>query len=124
MKWFEAGVENRAVLDLILLNMRFPRAQRGDFRAQLASCITADQRCGRSSPRHGRETVAAAMTATKDRSERLMRAAIAEVPDGDYRFENLADDDGTVRRPTASRSRSGCAATRRPSTSRARARRR
>jgi N-methylhydantoinase B/oxoprolinase/acetone carboxylase alpha subunit len=95
VKWFEGGVEKRSVLDLILLNVRFPRAQLGDFRAQLASCITADQRLRAIVARHGRETVSAAMTATKDRSERLMRAAISEVPDGDYRFENLADDDGT-----------------------------
>ncbi len=95
VKWFEGGVENRGVLDLILLNMRFPRAQRGDFRAQLASCITAEQRLRALVARHGRETVVAAMQATKDRSERLMRAAIAEVPDGDYRFQNLADDDGS-----------------------------
>ena len=94
VKWFAGGVEQRGVLDLILLNVRFPRAQLGDFRAQLASCITAEQRLRALAARHGLEALESAMAATKERSERLMRAAIAEVPDGVYRFANLADDDG------------------------------
>ena len=61
----------------------------------LASCITAEQRLQARAARHGLEAMTSAMRATKERSERLMRAAIAEVPDGVYRFANLADDDGT-----------------------------
>ncbi len=94
VKWFEGGAEKRSVLDLILLNVRFPRAQLGDFRAQLASCMTAEQRLRELAARHGADALRAAMTATKARSEALMRAAIASVGDGDYRFSNLADDDG------------------------------
>jgi N-methylhydantoinase B/oxoprolinase/acetone carboxylase alpha subunit len=99
VKWFEGGVERRQVMDLILLNVRFPRAQLGDFRAQLASCITAEQRIRALVARYGADTVAESMQAVKDHSERLMRAAIAGVPDGSYRFENLADDDGVGTRP-------------------------
>jgi len=99
VKWFAGGVEQRGVLDLILLNVRFPRAQLGDFRGQLASCITAEQRLQALAARHGLDAVVSAMAATKQRSERLMRAAIAAVPDGVYRFANLADDDGVGERP-------------------------
>ena len=95
VKWFEGGVEKRSrprpdpAQRAVPARPagRLPRAARElHHRRPAAAGIVA---------RHGRETVSAAMTATKDRSERLMRAAIAEVPDGDYRFENLADDDGT-----------------------------
>jgi N-methylhydantoinase B/oxoprolinase/acetone carboxylase alpha subunit len=99
VKWFEGGVERRQVMDLVLLNVRFPRAQLGDFRGQLASCITADQRIQALVGRYGADTLAEAMQAVKDHSEKLMRAAIAAVPDGAYRFENLADDDGVGNGP-------------------------
>jgi N-methylhydantoinase B/oxoprolinase/acetone carboxylase alpha subunit len=94
VKWFEAGVERQQVMDLVLLNVRFPREQLGDFRAQLASCMTAERRIRELVERHGFETVRAAMQATKAYSERLMRAAIAEIPDGCYRFSDVMDDDG------------------------------
>jgi N-methylhydantoinase B/oxoprolinase/acetone carboxylase alpha subunit len=99
VKWFEGGVERRQVMDLLLLNVRFPRAQLGDFRGQLASCITAEQRIRALAGRYGADVLAEAMQAVKDHSEGLMRAAIAGVPDGTYRFENLADDDGVGTRP-------------------------
>src|SRR5690606_13448866 len=69
VKWFEGGVEREQVMDLVLLNVRFPRAQLGDFRGQLASCITAEERIRQLVKRHGLETVAAAMQETKDYSE-------------------------------------------------------
>ena len=94
VKWFEGGVERRQVMDLILLNVRFPQAQLGDFQAQLASCVAAEQRVRALVERYGIATVRAAMQATKDHSERLMRHAIASIPDGAYAFADLVDDDG------------------------------
>jgi N-methylhydantoinase B/oxoprolinase/acetone carboxylase alpha subunit len=94
VKWFEAGAERRQVMDLLLLNVRFPREQLGDFRAQLASCITAERRMRSLVERYGFDVVRAAMQESKDYSERLMRAAIADIADGDYRFADVMDDDG------------------------------
>jgi N-methylhydantoinase B/oxoprolinase/acetone carboxylase alpha subunit len=94
VKWFEGGVERRQVMDLILLNVRFPQAQLGDFQAQLASCVAAEQRMRALVDRYGLETTRAAMQEAKDHSERLMRHAIAAIPDGAYRFADLVDDDG------------------------------
>lgn len=99
VKWFEGGVERQQVMDLLLLNVRFPREQLGDFRAQLASCITAEQRLRALVERHGIELVRAAMQETKSYSERLMRAAIAPIPDGSYRFADVMDDDGAGNGP-------------------------
>jgi N-methylhydantoinase B/oxoprolinase/acetone carboxylase alpha subunit len=96
VKWFEAGVEQRGAMDLVLMNVRFPREQLGDFRAQLASCLTAERRIRDLAERHGRDAVVAAMQETKDYSERLMRAAIGAIPDGSYRFRDVMDDDGVV----------------------------
>ena len=99
VKWFEAGVERRQVMDLILLNVRFPREQLGDFRAQLASCLTAEERMRELVDRRGIETVATAMQESKTYSERLMRAAITKVPDGTYSFSDVMEDDGVGNGP-------------------------
>ncbi len=99
VKWFEAGVERRQVMDLILQNVRFPHDQLGDFQAQLASCLTAEQRVRGLVARHGSACVRESMQRTKDHSERLLRAAIAAVPDGVYRFDGDVDDDGVGNGP-------------------------
>jgi N-methylhydantoinase B/oxoprolinase/acetone carboxylase alpha subunit len=94
VKWFEGGVERRQVMDMVLLNVRFPSAQLGDFQAQLASCVAAEQRLRALVARYGVETVREAMHETKNHSEQLMRHAIASIPDGAYRFVDVVDDDG------------------------------
>lgn len=99
VKWFEAGVERPQVMDLILMNVRFPREQLGDFRGQLASCITAEQRIRDLVERHGLDAVREAMQETKRHSERLMRQAIREIPDGVYQFTDVMDDDGVGNGP-------------------------
>jgi N-methylhydantoinase B/oxoprolinase/acetone carboxylase alpha subunit len=99
VKWFEKSIESQQVMDLLLLNVRFPREQLGDFRAQLASCMTAEQRMRELVERHGMRSVKVAMQETKDYSERLMRAAIARLPDDAYQFQDLMDDDGVGNGP-------------------------
>jgi N-methylhydantoinase B/oxoprolinase/acetone carboxylase alpha subunit len=94
VKWYEGGVERKQVMDLLLLNVRFPREQLGDFRAQLASCVTAERRLTELVARHGFDKVKRAMEETKVYSERLMRAEIRAIPDGIYTFEDVMDDDG------------------------------
>ena len=43
---------------------------------------------------HGAATVLACIDELLSRAERLTRAQIAEIPDGDYAFEDWLDDDG------------------------------
>lgn len=99
VRWYVAGRENPDVIDMITLNMRFPRDQLGDFKAQLASTGTAEQRLLRLADKYGAETVLACMEAAKDHSERLMRAIIAELPDGTYEFDEFMEDDGVTDTP-------------------------
>ena len=99
VRWYVGGRENPDVIELITLNMRFPRDQLGDFKAQLASTSTAEQRLLRLADKYGAETVLACMEAAKDHSETLMRAIIAELPDGTYEFDEFMEDDGVSRTP-------------------------
>jgi N-methylhydantoinase B len=65
--------------------MRNPDERRGDLRAQLAAHRLAERRVDELCVRRGRERVAAAMDELLAYSERVIRTAIAALPDG--RFE-------------------------------------
>ena len=73
------------VLDELVSQMRNPDERRGDLRAQLAAHRLAERRVDELCERRGQETVEAAMGELHDYSERLVRTAIAQLPDG--RFE-------------------------------------
>jgi N-methylhydantoinase B len=73
------------VLDELVSRMRNPDERRGDLRAQLAAHHLAERRLDELCARRGQEKVEAAMDELHDYSERLVRTAIARLPDG--RFE-------------------------------------
>lgn len=99
IKWFERGVERTDVFDLILSNVRLPRTQLGDFKAQLASVTVAEQRVQALCAKYGVATVQEVMREIMDYSERRMRAEIATIPDGTYSFEDFMDNDGITMDP-------------------------
>jgi N-methylhydantoinase B len=72
-------------LESLVARMRNPEERRGDLRAQLAAHRLAESRVSELCERRGRDRVAAAMNELFDYSERVVRAAIRELPDG--RFE-------------------------------------
>jgi N-methylhydantoinase B len=86
-----AGVLDRDVLDLILLNCQVPRERLSDLRAQMAANRLGVARVQALCGRHGTGTVLAAGAALMDYAERRMRAGIAAIPDGVYRFRDLHD---------------------------------
>jgi N-methylhydantoinase B len=76
-----------ATLDSLVARMRNPDERRGDLRAQLAAHRLAESRIAELCGQRSRERVADAMEALFDYSERVVRAAIRELPDG--RFEGV-----------------------------------
>ena len=94
VKLHEGGETNEAVVDLLLANVRTPDERRGDLRAQEAANETGRERFLDLVDRYGADTLRAALDAIKDYSERRMRAEIAALPDGTYRFADALDDDG------------------------------
>jgi N-methylhydantoinase B len=84
---------NEDVLSILLANVRTPAERRGDLRAQTAANATGRRRFHDLLADHG-ETVPAAMDAVKDYSERRMRSALAELPDGRYEFTDELESDG------------------------------
>jgi N-methylhydantoinase B len=94
-----AGRFDRELLNLILANVRTPVEREGDLLAQCMAIRRGEQRLLELVAKHGLATIRRNMTALKDYSERMMRAAIRRLPKGQYRFEDWLDGDGITNRP-------------------------
>jgi N-methylhydantoinase B len=94
MKMYEGGQRNDTLFTFIGKNVRVPVKVFGDLRAQLAACHIAERQFVELVTRHGADTVKLYMQEVIDYAERLTRAAIAQLPDGVYGFEDWIDDDG------------------------------
>jgi N-methylhydantoinase B len=87
-------------LETLVARMRNPDERLGDIRAQLAAHRLAERRIDELCERHGHERVAHAMDELYAYSERRVRAAIAELPDGRYEARDVVeakDDDLEIR---------------------------
>jgi N-methylhydantoinase B/oxoprolinase/acetone carboxylase alpha subunit len=82
------------VLALVLANVRTPEEREGDLSGQLAANRVAEARLKQTVARYGKRPTLAYAAALQDYTERVVRAAIREVPDGEYEFEDALDDDG------------------------------
>ena len=94
VKWWRRGKEDADIGEMVYRNVRQPYVQRGDFSAQVASCVTAERRLQTLCERYGIPAVLECFDALKDYAERRMRAEIEAMPDGVYNFCDFADDDG------------------------------
>jgi N-methylhydantoinase B len=94
LKLVEAGQMNQGVLNLLLANVRTPEERAGDLRAQLAANAKGVERMLELVAHHGQAELSQYMTGLLAYAERMTRALIAELPDGQYNFEDFLDDDG------------------------------
>jgi N-methylhydantoinase B len=92
IRLYKAGELQKDVLDLILLNCQVPRERLSDLRAQMAANRVGVQRFQALCAKYGTAVVLAAGEALLDYAERKMRAGIAAMPDGTYRFEDVFDN--------------------------------
>ena len=88
------GVPNVDLEKVILANVRTPDERKGDLGAQLAATLRATERLKALAERYGAERLVAYMAEVMDYSERLMRATLADLPDGEGYFEDFCDGDG------------------------------
>ena len=91
IKVYEAGKRNEQVWHMLRTNIRLPDVVLGDMEAQIASSRIGAQRYLELIERYGIETVTAATEDMFDASERLLRSAIAELPDGEYSATTYID---------------------------------
>src|SRR5215204_3999470 len=88
------GALNVDLEKVILANVRTPDERKGDLGAQLAATLRATERLKALAQRYGSTELSGYMAEVMDYSERLMRALLADLPDGDGRFEDFCDGDG------------------------------
>ena len=94
IKLFSRGGLVQDVLDILLLNVRVPEERRGDYNAQIAACRLGERRLRELADRYATGVLRAAFDDIIARTEARLRAAVADIPDGEYRFEDVMDDDG------------------------------
>ena len=103
VKLFRAGVMDDDILQIVLANIRVPEERIGDIKAQVAALTVGERRLTALLDRYGADTVTACIAELRRRSEQMMRAHIAKIPDGVYRGEAFVDSDGVDPDPLAIR---------------------
>lgn len=93
IKLFEKGESRRDVWDLLRGNNRIPDTAVADIEAMIGACKLGEQRIRAVVDRYGLDTVRAGIAYTLDYSERALRNAISQWPDGVYRGRALTDTD-------------------------------
>jgi len=99
VKLFSAGRMSQDVVDILAANSRVPTSNWGDLNGQLNALDLGGRRLAALLDEYGDAVVAQAFELFSDRAEALMRAAIHDLPDGAYAFEDTLDNDGITDDP-------------------------
>src|SRR5258708_7847507 len=94
LRLISRGAVNADLENVILANVRTPDERKGDLGAQLAATLRATERLKALARRYGPEQLIGYMAQVMDYSERLMRATLMDLPDGEGVFEDVCDGDG------------------------------
>jgi len=94
VKLYDRGVRNEALWHVILNNTRTPRDMKGDLMAQISACNIGARNFCKIVEKYGIDTIREVTGALMDYSERLTRAEIADIEDGEYTHEEKILDDG------------------------------
>lgn len=103
VKLMSRGEHVKDVWNVIMANHRTPRNTWGDFHAMLGALTVAENRLHALYARYGPKFVRTATDRLIDYSERLMKEELRRIPDGEYAFEEVMEDDGISDRPYAIR---------------------
>lgn len=93
MRLVERGVVRDDLWALLKLNCRTPDLLDGDLRAMLGSTRIGEERVAALAQELGPDDTPAAFAAILDLADRRFRAALAELPDGEWRGEDRSDND-------------------------------
>jgi N-methylhydantoinase B len=90
------GQLDEDMMRLLLANVRGATERRADFEAQIGSLKTGTQRLLEIVERRGAQEAQEYASHLIEYSARLMRAAIRDIPDGEYSAVDALDDDGVT----------------------------
>jgi N-methylhydantoinase B len=89
-----AGKRDESVMQRITEAIRSGHAGQGDFAAQISANRNGLRRLGELIDSMGSRVFEEALTDLNDYAERLARSTLSAIPDGEYRFTDVMDDDG------------------------------
>jgi N-methylhydantoinase B/oxoprolinase/acetone carboxylase alpha subunit len=95
----EGGKVRSDVMRIILANVRTPEEREGDLLAQVMANRRGEERLREVVARYGAARVRRSAAGLLDYSERVTRAMLRGLPDGEYRFEDFLDNDGVTEEP-------------------------
>lgn len=81
------------VVELLLANVRLPHTSRGDLLAQVEACRAGESRFHDIVDKHSSATVSWAIEEMINYSERLLAAALKDIPEGVYEWTDWVDID-------------------------------
>jgi N-methylhydantoinase B len=96
VKLYAAGVFRRDILDIVSANSRMPVSVYGDLTGQINALDSGAQRLRVLIDHFSADTVTQALKELTTRAAQLMRAQIADLPDGTYSAEDTLDNDGVT----------------------------
>ena len=94
VKLFKNGKLDQDIFDILLLNVRVREERRGDYNAQFSALHLAARRLIEMINKYSSNVIKNVFDEIIDRTYERMLSAIALIPDGVYRFEDVMDDDG------------------------------
>jgi N-methylhydantoinase B len=94
LKLYDAGVLNEPLLELIRWNVRTPEEVTGDIRSQVAANHVCSQKIIEMLEDEGLDTLDDLADEIIDRTEKSMRQAIFNIPDGVYPYEGIIEGAG------------------------------
>lgn len=99
VKIMEGGVIVQDIVDFVLANIRVSEERIGDIYAQIAALRAGERALTALIDRYGLDVVNNCVAEIEDRAETMMRAHIADIPDGVYSASAFIDSDGVVNEP-------------------------
>ncbi|MGH8775635.1 MAG: hydantoinase B/oxoprolinase family protein [Jiangellaceae bacterium] len=95
IRLWDGGVPNEAALRIMTRNSRMPESLAADLDAECSACLMGARRLAELFERYGRATVEACFDAILDSTtETFRREILAQIPDGEYVWEDYAEHDG------------------------------
>ena len=88
------GKAQQDAMDMILANVRTPEERLGDLLAQVMANRRGEERLRDVVARYDAGRVRRNAAQLMNYTERLTRAMLSDIPDGEYRFEDYLDNDG------------------------------
>lgn len=99
LKIVRGGIPDEQIIEFILANVRTPVERRGDLAAQLAANAVGARRLGEIARRYNARRLLTMVGELMDYSERMTRAFIGRLPEGNWSFIDFLDDDGVQDKP-------------------------